>query len=108
MMKLKIKKGATVQVITGDDKGKTGAVLDVDPFDMKVKVQGVRIQTKRDKRENTLYKEEGYLHYSNVKLVSAAGGGKKKKKKKKTASKKAKASGAPATAESTPSEANPS
>ena len=88
MMKLKIKKGSTVQVVAGDDKGKSGAVLDVDPFDMKVKVQGVRIQTKRDKKENTLYKEEGYLHYSNVKLVSAGGGGKKKKKKKKKTTKK--------------------
>jgi len=57
MIKLKIKKGSTVQVITGDDKGKTGSVLDVDPFDMKVKVQGVRIQTKRDKKENTLKKK---------------------------------------------------
>lgn len=89
MIKLKIKKGSTVQVITGDDKGKTGSVLDVDPFDMKVKVQGVRIQTKRDKKENTLYKEEGYLHYSNVKLVSAGGGKKKKSSKKKTTKKKA-------------------
>lgn len=89
MMKLKIKKGSNVQVIAGDDKGKTGAVLDVDPFDMKLQVQGVRIQTKRDKQENTLFKEEGYIHYSNVKLMDGPSSKKKKTKKKKT---KAKAS----------------
>ena len=90
MKKLKIKNGDSVQVITGDDKGKTGTVLDIDPFDMKVRVQGVRIQTKRDKRENTLIKEEGWLDYSNVKLAGAPA--KKAKKKKKKTTKKASAS----------------
>ncbi|MCJ8277737.1 MAG: KOW motif domain-containing protein [Bdellovibrionales bacterium] len=90
MKKLQIKNGDSVQVITGDDKGKTGTVLDIDPFDMKIRVQGVRIQTKRDKRENTLIKEEGWLDYSNVKLASAPA--KKAKKKKKKTIKKAAAS----------------
>ena len=86
LKKLKIKKGSSVFVTTGDDKGKTGSVLEVDPFAMKVKVQGVRIQTKRDKKENTLYKEEGYIDYSNLKLVD--GSAPKKKKAKKKAAKK--------------------
>lgn len=87
MKKLKIKNGDTVEVICGDDKGKSGNVLNVDPFAMKIQVSGVRIQTKRNKRENTLFKEEGWLDYSNVKL---AGGKKKstKKKAKKKATKK--------------------
>ena len=89
MKKLKIKKGSTVLVITGDDKGKTGAVLEVDAFDMKVKVQGVRIQTKRDKKENTLYREEGYIYYSNLKLMDGSSSCKKKKTKKKATKKKA-------------------
>lgn len=83
-VKLKIKNGDNVEVITGDDKGKTGSVLNIDPFDMKIQVSGVRINTKLNKRERTFYKEEGWLDYSNVKLVAAP---KKKKAKKKTTKK---------------------
>ena len=86
MKKLKIKNGDSVEVITGDDKGKTGSVLNVDPFAMKLQVSGVRINTKLNKREKTLFKEEGWIDYSNVKLAGAV---KKKKAKKKKAAKKA-------------------
>ena len=48
--KLKIKKGATVQVITGSDKGKKGTVIEVDPTKLRVKVQGVKVQTHFDKK----------------------------------------------------------
>jgi len=85
-MKLKIKKGATVKVITGSDKGKTGSVLEVYPKTMRIKVQGVRVQTNLDKKENQLVKTEGTIHYSNVQLVETAS---KSKTKKKTASKNA-------------------
>ena len=84
MRKLKVKKGATVQVIAGSDKGKTGSVLDIRLKDMKVRVQGVRMQTKVDKKENVLIKTEGYIDYSNVKPMEA------KKAAKKTAKKTAK------------------
>jgi large subunit ribosomal protein L24 len=81
-MKLKIKKGSTVQIIAGADKGKTGSVLEVNPTTMRVKVQGVRMQTNLDKKENVLVKQEGFIAYSNVKLVESgskkASGGKKK------------------------------
>lgn len=70
-MKLKIKKGATVQVIAGAEKGKKGVVLDVNPLKMLIRVQGIRIQTHFDKKEGLL-KKEGYLDYSNVKLLEAA------------------------------------
>ncbi|MCB9072349.1 MAG: KOW motif-containing protein [Bdellovibrionaceae bacterium] len=82
--KLKIKKGATVTVIAGNDKGKTGSVLEVNPTKMKIKVQGVRMQTNLDKKENVLVKTEGFIDYSNVKLVES---GAKKSKAKKKASK---------------------
>ena len=82
--KLKIKNGDNVKVLCGDDKGKTGTVLDIDPYAMRIQVQGVKIQTKRNKRENTLFKEEGYIHYSNVALAGAAKKAKKKATKKKT------------------------
>ncbi len=89
-MKLKIKKGSTVKVISGSDKGKTGSVLEVYPETMRIRVQGVRIQTNLDKKENQLVKTEGTIHYSNVKLVEAASKtSAKAKAKKKTASKNA-------------------
>ncbi|MEK2644514.1 KOW motif domain-containing protein [Bdellovibrio sp. BCCA] len=84
-MKLKIKKGATVQVITGSDKGKKGSVLAVDAKNMKVQVQGVKVQTHYDKKDGLL-KKEGFIDYSNVKMVEAAA---KKTSKKATKSKNA-------------------
>lgn len=86
MKKLKIKNGDNVEVIAGDDKGKTGTVLNIDPAAMKAQVSGVRINTKLNKRERTLFKEEGWLDYSNIKLANAP----KKKTKKKSTKKKTK------------------
>jgi large subunit ribosomal protein L24 len=89
-MKLSIKKGSTVKVIAGSDKGKTGTVLDVNaknPKRIRIKVQGVRVQTKVDKKENQLIKTEGYIDYSNVALVDKAA---KKSAAKSKAAKSAK------------------
>lgn len=87
MKKLKIKNGDTVEVITGDDKGSTGTVLGIDPFAMKVQVSGCRIHTKLNKREGSLYKEEGWMDYSNVRLSGAARKKSTKKTKKKASAK---------------------
>lgn len=84
-MKLKISKGSTVEVIAGADKGKRGAVLEVDPVKMKIRVQGVKVQTKHSKKDG-LVKSEGMIDYSNAKLVEAA---KKEKTAKKSKSKSA-------------------
>jgi large subunit ribosomal protein L24 len=83
-MKLKIKKGDTVEVITGSDKGKKGEVLEVNKNQLKVKVNGVRVQTHFDKKEGAIKKIEGYLDYSNVQLVEKS---KKKPEKKKATAK---------------------
>ncbi len=85
-MKLKIKKGALVEVITGSDKGKRGTVLFIDKDKLKVRVQGVRMQTHFDKKEG-VKKLEGLIDYSNVKMIEQAppfskGGGKKDATKK--------------------------
>lgn len=85
MLKLKIKKGDSVQVITGADKGKKGNVLEIDRATMKIKVEGVKVQTHYDKKDGLL-KKEGFIDYSNVKLV---GGEKKKTSKKASKSKSA-------------------
>ncbi len=68
-MKLKIKVGDTVKVTAGAEKGKSGSVLQIDTQKLKLKVQGVRVQTKHDKKDG-LKKAEGFIDYSNVKLLS--------------------------------------
>lgn len=82
-MKLKIRKGATVEVISGSEKGQKGVVLEVNTSKMRVRVQGVKMMTKATK-EDGLQKKEASIHYSNVRLVEAAA------PKKKTAKKSAK------------------
>ncbi len=84
-MKLKIKKGDTVEVISGAEKGKKGTVLGVDKKNLKIRVQGVRVQTHFDKKEGIL-KKEGVFDYSKVKFVQAAAAKGAKKKKKASAS----------------------
>lgn len=90
-MKLKIKKGSSVQVIAGAEKGKKGTVLEILPSKMAVRVQGIRIQTHFDKKDG-LQKKEGLIHYSNLRLLDApASQGKtgSKAKSKSSAAKKA-------------------
>lgn len=87
-MKLKIKKGATVQVIAGADKGKKGKVLEVSPTAMKLKIEGVKVMTHYDKKDG-LKKLEGFIDYSNVKLLEAAAATKATKAKKATSKKAA-------------------
>ncbi|MGE0764585.1 MAG: KOW motif-containing protein [Bdellovibrionales bacterium] len=83
-VKLAIKKGATVEVISGQDKGKRGAVLAVDPVALKIKVQAVKMQTHYSKQEG-ISTREGFIDYSNVKLLEAAKPAEKKTAKKKSA-----------------------
>ncbi len=51
-MKVKIRKGDTVEVISGstDDKGKRGEVIRVDPEERRVVVQGVNVRTKHQRQ----------------------------------------------------------
>ena len=46
---MKIKKGDTVQVLSGNDKGKTGEVLEIMPKNDKVVVKGVNVRKKHIK-----------------------------------------------------------
>jgi large subunit ribosomal protein L24 len=68
--KLKVKKGDTVVVIAGKDKGKTGEVLRVLPSELRVVVQGVNM-VKRHTRPamgnpGGIVEKEAALHVSNV------------------------------------------
>ena len=84
-MKLKIKKDDEVQVISGGHKGKKGKVLEIRLKPLKLRVAGVFVQTHFDKKERKSIKKEGFLDYSNVKLIQSA---EKKTKKRKITRKK--------------------
>ncbi len=49
MIKMRIKKGDTVKVLSGKDKGKVGKVLEVHPQTRRVVVENVNIHTKFEK-----------------------------------------------------------
>ncbi len=77
--KLHIRKGDTVKVITGDDKGKSGKVLQVFPAKNRATVEGVNIVTKHEKPsagkpEGGIKKIEASVHISNLQLVDPASG----------------------------------
>jgi large subunit ribosomal protein L24 len=74
-LKMHVKKGDTVQVIAGKDKGKVGEVLAALPKLSKVVVQNVNIRTKhvkpRQEGESGQIKTfEAPIHSSNVMLYS--------------------------------------
>ena len=84
-MKLKIKKDDEIEVISGSEKGKKGAVLEISQKPLKIKVSNVFVQNHFDKKERKQIKKEGFIDYSNVRLVQAA---EKKTKKRKIQKKK--------------------
>jgi large subunit ribosomal protein L24 len=69
-MKLKIKKGDKVVVITGRDKGKSGEVLRVLREDNRVVVQGVNMVKRHTKpgagQAGGIVEKESAIHVSNV------------------------------------------
>ena len=74
-IKMRIKKGDTVQVITGKDKGKTGEVLRTLPYENRLIVQGVNLRTRHVKptqegESGRILTEEASLHASNVMVYS--------------------------------------
>jgi large subunit ribosomal protein L24 len=78
MLKLKIKKGDTVIVISGRDKGKTGEVLRVFPAEQRAVVQGVNIARRHTKprmgEPGGILDKELALHISNLAHVDPASG----------------------------------
>ena len=73
-MAARIRKGDTVVVITGSDKGKRGEVLSVLPKDGRAVVQGVNIAKKHTKPSATnqqggIVSQEATIHLSNLALV---------------------------------------
>jgi large subunit ribosomal protein L24 len=73
--KMHVKKGDTVQVITGSDKGKVGEILRVLPKVSKVVVKDVNVRTKHVKprqegESGQITTFEAPIHSSNVMLYS--------------------------------------
>ena len=63
---LKVKKGDTVKVLSGNDKGKTGEVLEVMPTVEKIIVKGINIKKKHMKPRR---QGEFTIHMSKVSVV---------------------------------------
>ena len=71
---MKIKKGDTVQVTTGNDAGKTGRVIKVYLDKDRVVVEGVNIVKKharptQDNPQGGIIEKESSIHISNIMLV---------------------------------------
>ena len=79
MATLKIKKGDTVYVLSGDDKGKTGRVLNILREEGKAIVEGVNIVSKSTKPnakapQGGIIKKEAPIDLSNLAVIDPKSG----------------------------------
>ena len=75
----KIRKGDTVVILSGKDKGKTGEVVRSIPKDMKVVVSGVNVHARHRKASQTnpqggIERKEAPMHVSNVAIADPKSG----------------------------------
>ena len=68
-----VKRGDTVEVISGNHKGATGKILQVLAKKQQVLIEGVRLIKKHTKRsqdspQGAIVEREGPIHISNVKV----------------------------------------
>ena len=77
-MAAKIKKGDTVVVITGRDKGRSGEVIEMRREDGRVLVRGInmvkRHQRQTAQQEGGIISKEASVHLSNVALADPKDG----------------------------------
>jgi large subunit ribosomal protein L24 len=78
-MGLKIRKGDTVMVVAGDDKGKTGRVLSVDETKLRVIVEKINFVKRHTKargqnQQGGILEKEAPIHVSNVMLYDPKAG----------------------------------
>ena len=79
MAKLHIKKNDTVVVLTGEDKGKTGKVLQIIKDKERAIVEGVNMVSKSQKPsaknpQGGIVKQEAPIHISNLSLIDPKSG----------------------------------
>ena len=81
-----LKKGTSVKVISGKDKGKTGEILEIDRKERRLKIKSINMVKRHVKptKENKggIISKENYIHQSNVKNIDAKKTEPKKKGKK--------------------------
>jgi len=77
-MRLHVTKGDTVQVISGDEKGKRGKVLRVFLKTGRVTIQGVNIIKRHQRQTQTaeagIIQREAPIHHSKVMLIDPKSG----------------------------------
>ena len=77
-MAAKIKKGDTVVVITGRDKGKSGEVVEMRRDDNRVLVRGINMIKRHQRQDATheggIISKEAPIHLSNVALTDPKDG----------------------------------
>jgi large subunit ribosomal protein L24 len=74
-----VKKGDTVLVLSGNDKGKTGVVKHAMPRDEHVLIEGVNLRWRHNKPtqqhpKGERVQQEASIHSSKVKRVEQSGG----------------------------------
>lgn len=79
MSKLHIKKGDTVYINAGEDKGKTGRVLSVLVKEQRAIVEGINMVSKHTKPnaqnpQGGIIKKEAPIHISNLNLLDPKSG----------------------------------
>ncbi|MCQ2156231.1 MAG: 50S ribosomal protein L24 [Bacteroidales bacterium] len=79
MKKIHIKKGDTVYVNAGNDKGKSGKVLSVDPSKDCAIVEGINMVSRATKPnakqpQGGIIKKEAPIHISNINLIDPKSG----------------------------------
>ena len=93
-LRLHVRKGDQVEVISGNFRGSSGKVLQVLPKKQRVLIEGVRIIKKhlrksQDNPQGKIAEREGPIHISNVRLVDRGERDGKGKAAKKSAEPKA-------------------
>jgi large subunit ribosomal protein L24 len=78
MSAARIKKGDTVVVLAGKDKGRSGSVLQVFPKEDKVLVEGINVHARHRKPDQTnaqggIDRRPAPLHISNVSVAGKDG-----------------------------------
>jgi large subunit ribosomal protein L24 len=79
MSKIKLKKGDTVKVISGEARGQQGKIVTIDLKTSRAIVEGVNMISKSEKpnAKNTnggIVKKEGSIHISNLMFVEGGKG----------------------------------
>ena len=77
-VRMHVTKGDTVQVLSGDDKGKRGKVLRVYPKSGRITIEGVNIITKHMRATQTteagIVRREAPIHHSKAMLIDPSTG----------------------------------